>query len=99
MVDSSCGGARFSSACARRANDNSRHHVRHRPRREAPPPPAVVKQFGIPPELITQFTGTVVFAGGRGRLDITAVARRTPTVRTEGIVLGPPLAAEGTAPL
>ncbi len=63
--------------------------------RAAPPPPALVKQIGMPPELITQLAGTVVFAGGRGRLDVTAVARRTPSLRTEGIVLAAPLAAAG----
>jgi hypothetical protein len=63
--------------------------------REAPPPPAIVKQFGMPPELITQFTGTVIFARGRGRLDVAAVARRTPTIRTGGIVLAAPLATAG----
>jgi hypothetical protein len=46
----------------------------------------------MPPELITQITGTVVFAGGRGRLDVAAVARRTPPIRIEGIVLAAPLA-------
>lgn len=59
------------------------------------PPPAVVRQFGMPPELVTQIVGTVVVAGGRGRLDVTAVARRTPTVRTQGIVLAAPLATAG----
>ena len=63
--------------------------------REAPPPPDVVKRFGVPPELITQLLGTVVFARGRGRLDVTAVAGRTPPVRIEGIVLAPPLAKAG----
>lgn len=63
--------------------------------REAPPPPAVVQRFGRPPELITQLAGAVVFAGGRGRLDVAAVARRTPAVRTEGIVVAAPLAAPG----
>ena len=63
--------------------------------REAPPPPAIVKQFGMPPELITQFAGMVSFARGRGRLDVVAVARRTPSVRTQGIVLTAPLAAAG----
>jgi hypothetical protein len=58
----------------------------------APPPPSVLKQFGMPPELITQVAGRVTFAGGRGRLDVAAVARRTPTVRTQGIVLAAPLA-------
>jgi len=57
-----------------------------------PPPPEVVKRFGMPPELITQIAGTVVFAGGRGRLDVAAVARRTPPIRIEGIVLAAPLA-------
>ena len=59
------------------------------------PPLAVVRQFGMPPELVTQIAGTVVFAGGRGRLEVTAVARRTPTVRTQGIVLAAPLASAG----
>ena len=63
--------------------------------RGAPPPPQVVKQFGMPPELVTQFAGTVVFARGRGRLDVTAIARRTPPIRTAGIVLAAPLAAAG----
>ena len=63
--------------------------------REAPPPPEVVKRFGMPPELVTQLDGTVVFAGGRGRLDVAAVARRTPPIRTEGIVLAAPLAKAG----
>lgn len=63
--------------------------------REAPPPPQVVSQFGMPPELITQLAGTVAFAGGRGRLDVTAIARRTPTIRVEGIVLAAPLARAG----
>ena len=62
---------------------------------EAPPPPAVVQQFGRPPELVTQVAGAVVFAGGRGRLDVAAVARRTPRIRTAGIVLAAPLAAAG----
>ena len=60
-----------------------------------PPPPEVVKRFGMPPELITQISGTVVFAGGRGRLDVAAVARRTPPIRIEGIVLAAPLAKAG----
>jgi hypothetical protein len=60
--------------------------------RDAPPPPEVVKRFGMPPELITQLAGTVVFAAGRGRLDVAAVARRTPPIRIEGIVLAAPLA-------
>jgi hypothetical protein len=60
-----------------------------------PPPPEVVKRFGMPPELITQLDGRVVFAGGRGRLDVGAVARRTPPIRTEGIVLAAPLAKAG----
>lgn len=63
--------------------------------REAPPPPDVVKRFGMPPELITQVAGTVVFAGGRGRLDVSAVARRVPPIRIEGIVLAAPLARAG----
>ena len=63
--------------------------------REAPPPPEVIKRFGMPPELITQLEGTVVFAGGRGRLDVAAVARRRPPIRTEGIVLAAPLAKAG----
>ena len=63
--------------------------------RGAPPPPDVVKRFGMPPELITQIAGTVVFAGGRGRLDVAAVARRTPPIRIEGIVLAAPLAKAG----
>ena len=63
--------------------------------REAPPPPAIVKQFGMPPELLTQFAGTVSFACGRGRVDVAAVARRTPTIRTEGVVLAAPLAVAG----
>ena len=60
--------------------------------REAPPPPEVVKRFGMPPELITQIRGTVVFAAGRGRVDVAAVARRTPPIRIDGIVLAAPLA-------
>jgi hypothetical protein len=63
--------------------------------RAAPPPPPIVKQFGMPPELITQFAGTVSFACGRGRLAVAAVARRTPTIRTEGVVLAAPLAVAG----
>ena len=49
----------------------------------------------MPPELITQIAGRVVFAGGRGRLDVAAVARRTPPIRIEGIVLAAPLARAG----
>jgi len=60
--------------------------------RGTPPPPEVVKRFGMPPELITQIAGTVVFAGGRGRLGVASVARRTPPIRIEGIVLAAPLA-------
>jgi len=60
-----------------------------------PPPAAVVQRFGLSPELITQVAGRVEFAGGRGRLDVVAIARRTPIIRTEGIVLGPPLAQPG----
>ena len=63
--------------------------------REAPPPPEVVRRFGMPPELITQLAGTVVFAAGRGRLDVAAIARRTPPIRIEGIVLASPLAKTG----
>lgn len=63
--------------------------------REVPPPPDVVRRFGMPPELVTQIAGTVTFANGRGRLDVAAVARRTPTIRTQGIVLGAPLAIPG----
>ena len=63
--------------------------------RETPPPPEVVKRFGMPPELVTQIAGTVVFAGGRGRLNVAAVARRTPSIRTQGIVLTAPLAGPG----
>jgi len=63
--------------------------------REPSPPPAVIKRFGMPPELITQIAGTVVFAGGRGRLDVAAVAQRTPPIRTAGIVLAGPLARQG----
>ena len=63
--------------------------------RGAPPPPAVVERFGMPPELVTQLAGTVVFAGGRGRLDVAAVARRTPSIRIAGIVLTAPLASAG----
>ena len=63
--------------------------------RDVPPPPEVVKRFGRPQELITQIAGTVVFARGRGRLDVAAVARRTPPMRTEGIVLARPLASAG----
>ena len=62
--------------------------------REVPPPPEVVKRFGMPPELLTQVAGSVVFAGGRGRFDVTAVARR-PVLRTAGIVLAAPLASPG----
>ncbi len=58
-------------------------------------PPAVVRQFGMPPELVTQIVGTVVFAGGRGRLDVKAVARHPPTLRVQGIVLAAPLAIAG----
>ena len=63
--------------------------------RNAPPPPAVVKQFGMPQEFITELAGTVIFAGGRGRLDVAAVTHRLPNFRTEGIVLAAPLAAAG----
>ena len=59
-----------------------------------PPPPEIVKRFGMPPSLVTELAGTVVFAGGRGRLDVTAVAHG-PAIRTEGIVLGAPLAQPG----
>jgi hypothetical protein len=59
--------------------------------REVPPPPDVVKRFGVPRELITQIAGTVIFAGGRGRLDIVAVAQRIPSIRTAGIVLAGPV--------
>ena len=61
---------------------------------EAPPPPDVVKRFGMPPALVTQVAGAVVFAGGRGRFDVAAVARR-PVLRTAGIVLAAPLADPG----
>jgi hypothetical protein len=61
----------------------------------APPPPAVVKKFGLPPELVSQFAGTVIFADGRGRLDVDAVAHRTPPIRTEGIVMAAPLGVAG----
>lgn len=63
--------------------------------REPPPPPEIVKRFGMPPELITQLAGTVVFAGGRGRLNVAAIAQRTPPIRTAGIVLAGPLAQPG----
>ncbi len=63
--------------------------------REPPPPPEVVKRFGMPPELITQLAGTVVFADGRGRLNVAAIAQRTPPIRTAGIVLAGPLAKPG----
>ena len=59
-----------------------------------PPPPEIVKRFGMPPSLVTELAGTVVFAGGRGRLDVTAVAHG-PAIRTEGIVLAAPLAQPG----
>ena len=62
---------------------------------QVPPPAAVVKQIGLPPELITQLAGTVVFANGRGRLDVAAIARRTPAIRTQGILLTAPLASVG----
>jgi hypothetical protein len=60
----------------------------------APEPPAAVRRFGAPPPLVTQLAGSIVFAGGRGRLDVTAVARH-PVVRTEGVVLAAPLARPG----
>jgi hypothetical protein len=63
--------------------------------RGTPPPPEVVKRFGMPPELITQLAGTVIFAGGRGRLDVAAIAQRTPPIRTAGIVLAGPLTGPG----
>jgi hypothetical protein len=59
-----------------------------------PEPPEVLRRFGAPPVLITGVDGSIVFAGGRGRLDVTAVARH-PVVRTAGIVLGAPLATPG----
>jgi hypothetical protein len=57
-------------------------------------PPDVVRRFGAPPTLVTELAGTIVFAGGRGRLDVTAVARH-PVVRTQGVVLAAPLAQPG----
>lgn len=62
---------------------------------QVPPPAAVVKQIGLPPELMTQLAGTVVFANGRGRLDVAGIARRTPAIRVEGILLTAPLASAG----
>jgi hypothetical protein len=49
----------------------------------------------VPPELITQIAGTITFAGGRGRLDVAAVAHRTPSIRTAGIVLAGPVGKQG----
>jgi hypothetical protein len=57
-------------------------------------PPEVVRRLGAPPSLVTEIAGSIVFAGGRGRLDVTAVARH-PVVRTAGIVLAAPLAKPG----
>jgi hypothetical protein len=50
--------------------------------------------LGATPTLVTEIAGKIVFAGGRGRLDVGAVARH-PVVRTEGIVLAAPLARPG----
>ena len=60
----------------------------------APEPPELVRRVGAPPVLVTQLAGTLVFAGGRGRLDVAAIARH-PVVRTQGIVLAAPLAKPG----
>src|SRR4051812_35136681 len=60
----------------------------------APEPPEVLRRFGASPVLITGVAGSIVFAGGRGRLDVSAVARH-PVVRTAGIVLAAPLARPG----
>jgi hypothetical protein len=59
-----------------------------------PPPPEVAMRFGAPPVLVTELAGSIVFAGGRGRLDVTAVARH-PVVRTADVVLAAPLAKPG----
>lgn len=60
----------------------------------APEPPEVVRRLGAPPTLVTEIAGSIVFAGGRGRLDVAAVAQH-PVVRTTGIVLAAPLARPG----
>ena len=60
----------------------------------SPAPTEVVKRVGASPMIVTQLAGTIVFAGGRGRLDVAAVARQ-PVLLTEGIVLAAPLAKPG----
>ena len=60
----------------------------------APEPPEVAKRVGASPVLVTELAGTMVFARGRGRLDVSAVARH-PVVRTQGVVLAAPLAQPG----
>lgn len=59
-----------------------------------PEPPEVERRFGAAPVLITQLAGNIIFAGGRGRLDVTAVAKHA-TLRSNGVVLSAPLAAPG----
>lgn len=61
---------------------------------EPPAPPEVVRRFGASPALVTELAGSILFAGGRGRLDVTAVAR-PPVLRTRGVVLAAPLARPG----
>ena len=61
----------------------------------APAPAEVIKRFGAPPPVpVTELAGSVVFAGGRGRLDVNAVAQH-PVLRTAGVVLAAPLAKPG----
>jgi len=76
-------------ARARRAGNASRYCVLYRLRTRCS------AARGMPQELIIQIAGTVVFASGRGRLDVAAVAQRTPPIRTAGIVLAGPLAKQG----
>lgn len=59
-----------------------------------PEPPEVVRRVGASPRLVTQLAGSIVFAGGRGRLDVTAIARQA-ALRSNGVVLSAPLAAPG----
>lgn len=59
-----------------------------------PDRPDVAARFGATPKFLTEVAGRIVFAGGRGRLDVGAVARH-PVVRTAGIVLSAPLAKPG----
>jgi hypothetical protein len=59
-----------------------------------PEPPEVVRRFGASPMIVTQLAGRIVFAGGRGRLDVSGVARH-PVVRIAGVVLAAPLATPG----